>query len=154
MVKEPWENRRTSCTHPTGRVRWCLMMVLVGPGVDVLGYPREENPRSALVGPDYVRRATTLSGFAADFPTLENILSGVECCASQIAHAFGHYSCVSQRGITYPGYVCGEENTCGDRIAPGVIRSVIRDEKPGCSLQDRLREKAARYRTFLKEGAQ
>jgi hypothetical protein len=49
---------------------------------------------------------------------------------------------------------CGEENPCGDRIAPGVIRGVICDEKTGCSLLGRSREEAARYRTFLKEEAQ
>jgi hypothetical protein len=128
------------------------MMVLVGSGVDVLTYPHEENSRSALVGPDYARRATALSGFATDFPTLEKTLRGVECCTSQIAHAFGHYSCVSQWGITYAGYVCSEENLCGDRIAPGVIRSVIRDEKPDCSLQNRLQEEAP-HRMLLKEEA-
>lgn len=153
MVKEPWENRRTSCTHPTGRVRWCPMMALVRSGGDVLGYPHEENSRPALVGPDYVRRATTLSGFVTNFPTQEKILSGVECSASQIAHAFGFF-CGLQRGITHPGYVRGEEKPCWGRIKPGAVRSGVRDEKPGCSLQDRLRETAARYRTFLKEGAE
>ena len=152
MVKEPWENGWNSCIRPTARVRWCPVVALVGSWGQVMGNPHAENWRPSLIGPDRLRRATVLSAFSTGFPISAKLLSGVECSTGLIGHAFGHCG-VSQGGMTYPGYVCREENRCGNQIVPGVVRDDIRDEKPGYTLQDWLWETAARYRTFLKEGA-